>query len=126
MCADERDIHGSDELASIDQDDAGRLGWCLQGAFGHDPTTHAVADQHARGKESACMISATSAPQRSIGHSGAVPGLAPCLRKSTATIWWREERCAAWASQPLCAQPRQAAVEMSTPSQRSSARSERV
>ena len=42
------------KLAAIDQDDPGGLGWCLQGGFDDDSTSHAVADQHG-GRQGECL-----------------------------------------------------------------------
>ena len=60
----------------------------------------------AGGRASACMTSATSAPYRSMEHSATVPGLVPCPRRSTATVWWRGERWVTCTVQSLCAQPK--------------------
>jgi hypothetical protein len=80
-------------MGVIDRDDSSGMGWSLQGGLDDDPTSHAVADQHGGRQGKRRMTWATSAPYRSIEPSAAVPGLAPCPRRSTATVRWRGERC---------------------------------
>ena len=99
-------LHGRGELAAIYEDDSNGMGWCLEGGIDDDAATHAVFDHHC-GRQGECLHDFRDVSP--IPLDGAFRARArgcPVPAQIDGDRLLRGERCAIWASQSLCAQPK--------------------